>query len=50
MPAHTIIDINAITTDSGSAVSNRMRRASCSRLAWLRATCTSMVCGVSASP
>ena len=43
-PAHTIMLISTIRTDSGSIVSISSRRASSSRLALERATCTSMVC------
>ena len=44
MPAQTIIVISTISPDSGSTVSIRIARASSSRLAWLRAICTSITC------
>ena len=50
MPAQTISDIKRIRPDSGSTVSTRMLRASSSRFALLRATCTSIVCGGWSSP
>ena len=45
MPSHTISVINSTRLDMGSNMSTKMRWANSSRLALLRATCTSMVCG-----